>query len=132
MSTLKQQATITTPEMKILIIFIYFSTFLAGILVTFTVRLHGINTLINEISEYFMCEATGIMPGKVCDRSFERLETEVISIITFALIGFYPIVSLFYVVSIRELKQKVSRRAVCKKITSTYRRTASTSSNTGV
>ena len=121
-------------EVKIVILFVYFSIFLASILVTFTVRLHGIDTLIKEIRQYFVCEATGIMPGKVCDRSFERLETEVISIITFTLIGFYPIVSLIYVVNIQELKKKVSRRTTRKEIVSigNYRRTASTSTSTGV
>ena len=99
----------TKPEIKILIILIYYSIFLAGVISSFTVRLYGINSLITDIRKYFACEAVGVMPGKVCERSFERLGSEIMSVISYSLIGFYPIVNLIYVVNVQDLKQKVLR-----------------------
>ena len=105
-TSLKHHATVNAAEMKILIIFVYFSVFLGSILVTFTIRLHGFENLITDIGKYFTCESFGIQED--CIRSFERVESEASAIITYALIGFYPLVSLIYVVNIQELRQKYS------------------------
>lgn len=95
-------------ELKILILLIYFSILLAGIITSFTLRLTGINSLITDVGTYFSCEARGNVPGQeACDRSFERLGSEILSVFSYLLIGFYPIVSLIYVVNVQELKQKV-------------------------
>ncbi len=61
-----------------------------------------------KLSEYFMCEATGEFPGKVpCDRSFGVLGPEILGVIAYVMVGFFPFVNLIYVVNIDELKMKL-------------------------
>ncbi len=61
-----------------------------------------------KLTEYFMCEATGEFPGKVpCDRSFGRVGAEILAAIAYLMVGFFPFVSLIYVVNINELKMKL-------------------------
>lgn len=124
--------------MKILIIFVYFSIFIASTLITFTLRLHGFDHLVSGIGNHFSCEAGGIQEEE-CHRSFERVESEVSSIITYALIGLFPIVSLIYVINFQELKQKFSRlfkrtghREILSNSGSFRPRGTSTSTSTGV
>lgn len=108
LSSLKRHTAVNKSELKILILLIYFSILLAGIITSFTLRLTGINSLITDVGTYFSCEARGNVPGQeACDRSFERLGSEILSVFSYLLIGFYPIVSLIYVVNVQELKQKV-------------------------
>ena len=57
-----------------------------------------------ELSEYFICAATGIS-GRTCERSYERLASDIPIAIGYALLGLYPIVALIYVVNVEELKQ---------------------------
>ena len=125
--------------MKILIIFVYFSIFLGSTLITLTIRLHGFDDLISGITTHFSCESAGV-EAEECSRSFERVESEVSTIITYALIGFFPIVNLIYVINFQELKQRFSwlfKRMARKEITSTTSGTfrtrgTSTSTSTGV
>ena len=135
-TSLKHHVTFNAAEMKILIIFIYFSVFFGSILITFTITLHGFENRISGIGKYFTCESIGIQE-EACIRSFEKIKSEVSAIITYALIGLYPLVSLIYVVNIQELRQKYSwllKRTGHKEITSTsgtFRRRG-TSTSTGV
>ncbi len=62
----------------------------------------------DKLTEYFMCEATGEFPGKVpCDRSFGRLGAEILAALAYVMVGFFPFVSLIYVVNIDDLKAKL-------------------------
>ncbi len=71
-----------------------------------TIALEGFQT---KLSEYFMCEATGEFPGKVpCDRSFDRLGAVTLGTVGYVMVGFFPFVSLIYVVNINELKMKLN------------------------
>ena len=108
LSSIKRHTAVNKSELKILILLIYFSILLAGIITSFTLRLSSIDSLITDVRVYFSCEAVGDIPGKTpCDRSFERLGSEILSVISYLLIGLYPIVSLIYVVNVQELKQKI-------------------------
>ena len=91
-----------TAEVKLFIIFCYFFVFLALTQTAFTVTLRNQPKFVAELTEYFFCEAAGIQ-GNICERSFERLASDVPVAIGYALLGLYPIVSLIYVVNVEEI-----------------------------
>ena len=98
-----------TAKIKLLIIFCYFFVFLALTQTAFTVTLRNQPKFVAELTEYFFCEAAGI-PGNICERSFERLASDVPVAIGYALLGLYPIVSLIYVVNVEEIKESCCGR----------------------
>ena len=93
-----------TPEIKLLIIFCYIFVFLALSQTTFAVGLRNRASFAAELTEYFFCEAAGIS-GRTCERSFERVAGDIPVAIGFVLYGLYPVVTLIYVVNIKELKE---------------------------
>ena len=94
-------------EVKVLVISCYFTIFAVFIITTFTINnVLKQAKLISAIMNNFACEATGTV--NECDRSFVDLRGDIFSILTFVLIGLFPIVNLIYVLNIRELKQKIS------------------------
>lgn len=59
--------------------------------------------------EYWQCEATGVDPGKQCDRLyalFEELGPPALIAISNMLYLILPLVNLVFVVNVTELKQK--------------------------
>ena len=93
-------------EAKVLIISCYFTVFAVFIITTFTLhKLQNLEQLIGDITNYFACEATGTL--RDCDKPSVELHRRIVSIVTFILIGLFPIVSLVYVLNISELKQKL-------------------------
>ena len=98
-----------TAEVKLFIIFCYFFVFLALTQTAFTVTLRNQAKFVAELTEYFFCEAAGIQ-GNICERSFERLASDVPVAIGYALLGLYPIVSLIYVVNVEEIKESCCGR----------------------
>ena len=95
-------------EMKVLLISCYFTIFSVFIITTFTLhKIQSLEQLISDITNYFACEATGMV--KDCDKPSVELHRRIVSIVTFMLIGLFPIVNLVYVLNIQELKQKVSK-----------------------
>ena len=83
--------------------------FLALTQTAFTVTLRNQPKFVAELTEYFFCEAAGIQ-GNICERSFERLASDVPVTIGYALLGLYPIVSLIYVVNVEEIKESCCGR----------------------
>ena len=98
-----------TAELKILIVFLYSVAFAVISLVAFTFGARGYPQFLEEIRAYFVCESAGINSGQVCDRSFERLSTEILLDAGLIFVGLYPLVYLVYVINVRELKQMFRR-----------------------
>ena len=96
-------------EMKVLIISCYFTICSLLIITTFTFIKLQKDALFSDITDYFECEATGTL--KQCDQPFSvEVSVDIIFIILgYFLFGLFPIVSLIYVLNIRELKQKISK-----------------------
>ena len=95
-------------EVKVLIISCYFTIFAMFIITTFTVhKLQNLAQFFSDLTDYFVCEATGTL--RDCDKPIPELQRRIISLVTFALIGLFPVVNLVYVLNIRELKQKFSK-----------------------
>ena len=97
-------STKVTAEIKLLIIFCYFFVFLAVSQTAFAFALRNTPSFAAELAEYFFCEAAGI-PGRTCERSFERIAGDIPVAIGFVLYGLYPVVTLIYVVNVKELKE---------------------------
>ena len=99
---------ISTPEMKVLIIFIYFIIFGVVGLTSFTLAIQNIPDFISELTTYFVCESQGVQPGKTCERRFvhDRLGVDISLMFVYMLIGFYPVVNLVYIINFQELKEK--------------------------
>ena len=91
-------------EVKLVIISCYYVVFSVFIVTTFTIT-HVRNDMqfVSDITDYFVCESTGA--GNECDRSFAQLSGEIFTVLTFIILGLYPIANLAYVVNIRELKE---------------------------
>ena len=93
-----------TAEIKLFIIFSYFFVFLAVSQTAFAFALKNTPSFLAELAEYFFCEAAGI-PGRTCERSFERIAGDIPVAIGFVLYGLYPVVALIYVVNVEGLKE---------------------------
>ncbi len=76
-------------------------------LISFTISSRIHQTFADDLATYFACEATGISPGKDCDKSFGRLGPDILGIVNYILLGLYPFVYLIYVVNLQELKTKL-------------------------
>ena len=96
-------------ELKILIVFLYFSIFIAISLTAFTIASQNIPEFVSELALYFACESQGIQPGRTCERGFNRMGNEVALIFVYILLGFFPVVSLIYVFNYQEIKKKCSK-----------------------
>ena len=95
-------------EVKVLVISCYYA--ILALVFAATITLHKIQDLeqfISDITNYFLCEATGTL--RECDKPSVDLYRRGVSLVSFILIGLYPIVNLIYVLNIQELKQKISK-----------------------
>ena len=92
-------------ELKVLTVFCYYSIFTIFLLASTTVRVIVNPEYIARLLDYFFCEAT---PGNICERGFGIFGANLLLNITFFLTGFYPIVSLVYVLNVHDVKQKFS------------------------
>ncbi len=106
---LRSSLLMSTAELKILITFLYYAVCLGC-----TLGLSSLGTVgrifSTELSDYLSCEAPG---GRVCERRYQTLETEVpvnLGLVVFAL---YPVVNLIYVVEITKIKQFISKQCKC-------------------
>lgn len=97
------------PEIKISVILIYFSLFLGTSQTALTFVIRNIPSYVSELETYFLCESSGQLPGKVCERSFQRLGWEIVIVIAYIILGCYPVVQLIYVVNMKDLKQELTR-----------------------
>ena len=98
---------VSAPELKILIVFFYFFIFSVISLTSFTIASQNITGFVSELTFYFACESQGIQPGRTCERGFNRISgSEVALIFLYILLGFFPAVSLVYVINYQEMKEK--------------------------
>ena len=58
----------------------------------------------SESSLYFLCESSGVMPGKVCDQSIPYASNITYNLL-FLMYGLYPVVCLLYAVDLKKLKE---------------------------
>ena len=100
---------VTVAELKILIVFFYSLIFSVVSLTGFTVATQNVTEFASELSAYFACESQGIQPGRMCERGFNRIGNEVVLCLVYILLGFYPVVSLVFVISYQEMKEKFSK-----------------------
>ena len=96
-------------ELKILIVFLYFSIFTVTSLIAFTIISQNITDFASELTFYFVCESQGIQPGRTCERGFNRIGAEVALMFAYIFLGFFPLVSLVYVINCQEIKKKFSK-----------------------
>ncbi len=108
-AVLRSSLLMSTAELKVLVTFVYYAVCLGS-----TVALSSLGTVGTsfsmELLGYLSCEAPG---GRVCEKTYERPETEVpvnFSLVVFAL---YPVVNLIYVVKITKIKQFISKHCNC-------------------
>ena len=115
---LKTYLLMSTAELKILITFLYYMFCLGSVLAISSVGTVG-PRFTNELLRYFSCEATGIMPGKVCERRFQRLEIEIPVNLVLVLLGLYPAVNLVYILNLTKTKRWISRQCTCNHMNKT-------------
>ena len=102
----------STAELKILITFLYYLINLASVLALSAVGNVG-PKFTTELIRYFSCEATGIAPGKVCERTFQTLATEIPVNLGLVVLGLYPAVNLVYTLNLTTIKRWISRQCTC-------------------
>ena len=94
---------------KVAINISYFAGFIIYVLISLAINKHQfpIDSYTQALREYFLCESAGVRPGKMCDRSEinQALPYLLLYEITPFLIALLPVVTLIYVVNVRELKQ---------------------------
>ena len=100
---------VSTAELKILIVFFYFFIFSVISLTAFTIISQNVTEFVSELTFYFACESQGIQPGRTCERGFNRVGSEVALIFVYILLGFFPVVSLVYVINYQEMKEQFSK-----------------------
>ena len=100
---------VSTPELKILIVFFYFFIFDVTSLTGFTIASQNIAEFESELTSYFICESQGIQADSTCERGFNRMGTEIALIFVYTLLGFFPVISLVYVINYQEIKEKCLR-----------------------
>ena len=106
---LKSYLFMSIAELKIFITLLYYMIVLASTLALSSVG--NVGTLFSdELFRYFSCEATGIVPGKVCDRTFQTLSTEIPVNLALVLLGLFPVVNLVYVLNLTKIKRWLSRQ----------------------
>lgn len=93
-------------ELKVVIAFLCFMFITALGITNNSVVLQHYNEFERELLSYFVCESTGVSPGKTCSRSgFENADLTPYTITTNEIVlTFYPVVTLIYVVNIAEIK----------------------------
>ena len=78
-------------------------------LTAFTILISNITDFTSELTDYFVCEILGTQPGRTCERGFNRMESGVALTLVYVILGFFPVVSLVYVVNYQETKEKLSK-----------------------
>ncbi len=108
-AVLRSSLLMSIAELKILITFIYYAICLGC-----TLGLSSLGTVgrifSTELEGYLSCEAPG---GRICERTYERLETEVPVNLGLVVIAMYPVVNLIYVVEIAKIKKFISKQCNC-------------------
>ena len=97
-------------EVKMLIICCYYVILGLGASLTFTISSAYLNSLQNELQDYFECEECGIDSGQTCDRSqYERFINPALKTIGYSLLALYPVVTLIYIVQFSAVAKFIKR-----------------------
>ena len=103
----KKPFQIGTPERKLLIILCYYVLLAMVALSGVSVPLRNAEPLTNVVTEYWKCEAAGIVPENPCNRApLEQQTNPELITISYVLLWIFPTVNLIFAVNISELKQK--------------------------
>ncbi len=94
-------------ELKVLTAFVTFTFVMALAITNNSVSNRNYKEFEQELIDYFICESTGVSPGKACSRSgFENADyTPFLVAINEITLTIYPFVTLIYVVNITEIKK---------------------------
>ncbi len=99
---------LSTAEKKLLLVFVYYLLFGYLDVINFTVSTASISELSQYTREYLQCEALRVDPDYVCPRQFEEVRTSLaFSLVTYVLLGFYPVINLVFAVNKSELQAKL-------------------------
>ncbi len=72
----------------------------------FTLATRSAKRTTGEVIRYFDCERKGVDPDNLCDMSgYVNIPNICISLLSYALIGMYPLINFIYVIDVHELKQ---------------------------
>ena len=103
----KRPFQIGTAERKLLIILCYYILLAMVALSGVSVPLRNAEPLTNAITEYWNCEAAGIVPENPCNRApLEQQTNPALTTISYVLLWIFPAVNLIFAINISELKQK--------------------------
>ena len=94
------------PDTKVLVLLCYYFLLAEMSTIVITVGANGRHEFESQLTSYFVCESTGVMSGETCERTFNRLDVDLLTLATLVLMGFYSTVNLIYVVNVQELKKK--------------------------
>ena len=126
---IKQALKIKSAEVKVLVILSYYFFLAVIVLTNATIRVIEMPQFFSDLIVNFTCES---VPNGFCERAFENLGAEIITMINYLLFGLYPIVNLLYVLNIRELKMKHLRWQTRRKTVSSAQDPKACSTPTGI
>lgn len=119
---------LSAAEKKIILIFLYYIVLASTDLTAFTIGISFVEQYRSAINDHFICESVRTNLTATCPEDFHSFRTaESLSIITYCLLGLFPIVNLLFAVNVQEVKNKLNRW--CSRVNSRSR-TASTSLKT--
>lgn len=102
--------------MKLLFALAYYSLFGVVMLLYFSLVTATQNEYINNLTEYFECEAFGVSPNTTaCPKKYERYNYIPLAVATYTLMGLVSTVILFYAVNWRALAQFCWNCRLCHK-----------------
>jgi len=85
-------------------------------LIAFTLTARTADPFVTELIASFACEQNGHNPAGPCDRSgYLKFRFTGVSSTAFALIGLFPMVTLTYVLSVKELKEICGKWSICQR-----------------
>ena len=87
-----------------------------AITLSITYRHWPVPKLVQEITTYFLCESTGLRPGRTCDRSGinEYVKPQVFLKITYILLAILPVVNIVYVWNTHDLKRIWNKTTIAR------------------
>ena len=107
---IRQQLRMNKAEIKILFAFCYYFLLGAFMLGAIIVPATNYSKYITAVSNYFLCESTGVDPNKeVCERNFEKFDSRILFTTGLFFLGMFPFINLLYVWNIRDIKKLLSR-----------------------
>ncbi len=77
----------------------------------FTIATRNAEKFTTEVVRYFECERKGVDPDNPCNTSgYESIPNIYIAMLSFILVGIYPLINFIYVSNVQELKQHLKNR----------------------